>query len=619
MKKKLIFITLMVSLLVCIFALSASAATIYRDESGAELFRYTDADSNFDFDSYEGSFAKEDADGNAITWYITATATENGDTIHTVKSLKTLGEAGSINGNGAYSFTSPVTNKNTVSINFPDDSGIKSFAFNSFGGHNSRKNGTADSLYNNILFVYCPNTLTTFAQGPFQETSVIVVELDDETPINNIPQNFAHEARNLEKINIPASVATINGSTSGNGTPFYRNYSLTEVRFASNNTVTKMTGATFQECTALTSVTLPVSVKEIGERAFEGCTNLTTVRLGASLQKTTGVSVFRLCPNLRVYYIPNTFTTVNLHTFTHDSGNGPADTVFFFAGTQEQFNTFYNAAVSGGRNERVTSGYKEEYVVEWDSTQPDSYYTNLATTAGHKVYVINYGVCEAFYGGIHVLDPEKSNACAGICAQCGELKQSASPVHEWLTTITYADFSMAGIKITKCTHDNCTKNTNPDSTEVNPIFVYVGFSADKNDVSQFCIGYRIDQDALKAYKEANPDVAIGYGLTATAIATTNAPIGTDGERVSNKVVQAKLSTLENAEEIMSIDLVIKGDFTNSTNANAQLGMAMYITRTEIVEGSAQTTVSYIGSTGEAPTIETVTFAEKFPDLAPKAE
>ena len=246
---------------------------------------------------------------------------------------------------------------------------------------------------------------------------------------------------------------------------------------------------------------------------------------------------------------------------------------------------------------------------------PVDYDTYLADTTlyGNGRWVI-YGLnlCDTFYNEIHPLDPEKSNACAGICSRCAEIKQAQNPEHEWHTTITYADLAKNGEKLVVCTHENCAMAT-AEPTSVEPIFVYLGFATEKNSVSQFCVGYLINQAELEAYKQANQTEAISYGLVATAIANTNAPIGADGNRVNEKVVQANLSSVENAEEILSVDFIIKGDFTNEVNAYAELGMALYVTRTigEVTE------VSYIGNAGSTSAIETVTFADKFPALAPE--
>ena len=51
---------------------------------------------------------------------------------------------------------------------------------------------------NNILFAYLPNTLTEFPESIFQETPVLVAEVDFETPVTFIPYKFCHEARNIK-------------------------------------------------------------------------------------------------------------------------------------------------------------------------------------------------------------------------------------------------------------------------------------------------------------------------------------------------------------------------------------------------------------------------------------
>ena len=78
MKKKILLMLTMMALLACVFVISVSATYIYRDRDGNELFRY-DADNSQIITSYEGSFPKTDAQGNALTWYVTGTSSENGN------------------------------------------------------------------------------------------------------------------------------------------------------------------------------------------------------------------------------------------------------------------------------------------------------------------------------------------------------------------------------------------------------------------------------------------------------------------------------------------------------------------------------------------------------------
>ena len=123
MKKKLFLTLLIVSVLVCVFAISISAVTYtYKDENGNVLFsfdyettatNYGGTPNAFIASNKQGNgFDKVDAQGNELTWYITNSQTDDaGNKTFTVASLKTVGEAGTINENGVYNFTSPVTNK----------------------------------------------------------------------------------------------------------------------------------------------------------------------------------------------------------------------------------------------------------------------------------------------------------------------------------------------------------------------------------------------------------------------------------------------------------------------------------------------------------------------------
>ena len=584
MKKRLLFIALMVAILTCFFVLGVSATTIYKDTNGTELFRYevytssdeVTAEKGFKCDefigtikSYEGSFPKTDLNGNALTWYVTSTEQdEKGNTIKNVASYVTMDpEWCTIAGDNHYTFNTSkgVNYRNVVSINFPNDS-IKLIrnGTNSYGLY--ANTGTFKPTQTELLFAYFPNTYTyNSADRLVQATTVIEVEFANGVNLEKISDTAFYSCRNLRKITIPKSVVEIVGT---NGA-FYQCINMQSVTFEEGSQLTKLGSQIFKECRLLKEVKLPNTVTSMGERTFEHCTSLEKIWLGASLQSTTGYSVFRLSNNLKIYYVPSTFTSIYQHTFTHDSGSGPADTVFFYAGTRAQFDAFYNAAVSGKNNERVTSGYKDEYVVEWDPTKPDSYYTNLATTEGHKLYVINYGICDAFYNGIHVEKLNEgeidTNPCViTLCAQCKgtNLDSSSESTHSLNTVIAYANgFNLNGTRTTTCQHAGCAYNSSESAKPeaIGAIFTGFGISTrieDDSDLRGIAFTMLIDRELLAAYEE-NTGTALSYGVLTTfaQVIGTNNPLDNTGTPTLEKGIVA---TDVSHAEVYAVDLVLKG-------------------------------------------------------------
>ncbi len=609
MKKKLLLAIAMIAMLVCILAISVSAATLYKDADGNTLFSYVDENNDYDFDSYEGSFPKTDSEGNALTWYITATATEGSDTVHTVASLKTLGEAGNINGNGAYSFTSPVTNKNTVSVNFPDNAGIKTLAFKSFGGYGSRAN-------NNILFVYCPNTLTAFENNPFQETQAIVVELDDETPITSIPQNFAHEARNLEAINIPSSVTVINGNGKQNGAPFYNGYSLKSVTFASMDNLTVMKNSVFAGCTSLQTIKLPNSVTEIGNYCFSNCASLKEISLPNSL-KTIANHAFAWCTSLEVIKMGSSFAYFNNtgdNSFTYSAGSikeiyipksfyattpdvtnnykvsyafhgVSADCKFFYCGTAAEFEiakanflTQKSATSNNGRFINATVISYADYLAD-----PDGYATGNYVICG-------YSTCDAFFNGIHTEKTDDSNPCwLTECGLCGvkDVYSGNESTHNLTTEMIYENYLANGVKKSYCTNENCTHPVNEES--IAPLFEFKGYSS--NNDGEMCVTYNINTVAIKEYTDFYGEaLTFSYGIV---VAANN----TNPYALSEKVVKVDLSS----NEYTAVDFRLKG--LGESTKDLAIAMNMYVVETK----GESTTVYYLTSEGTSKTAELITY------------
>lgn len=78
--------------------------------------------------------------------------------------------------------------------------------------------------------------------------------------------------------------------------------------------VTHINAYAFDECKALTSITIPASVTGIGERAFANCSGLTSITIPNSVT-SIGVSAFRGCSGLTSITIPNSVTSIGESAF----------------------------------------------------------------------------------------------------------------------------------------------------------------------------------------------------------------------------------------------------------------------------------------------------------------
>ena len=83
--------------------------------------------------------------------------------------------------------------------------------------------------------------------------------------------------------------------------------------------VTSIGNYAFEDCSGLTSVTIPNSVTSIGYWAFYGCSGLTNVTIGNSVT-SIGEAAFYECSGLTSVTIPNSVTSIGNHAFSRCSG-----------------------------------------------------------------------------------------------------------------------------------------------------------------------------------------------------------------------------------------------------------------------------------------------------------
>ena len=86
-----------------------------------------------------------------------------------------------------------------------------------------------------------------------------------------------------------------------------------------NKSVTSIGSSAFEDCSALTSVTIPNSVTSIDWYAFEGCSALTSVTIPNSVT-SIGYRAFYGCTGLTSITIPNSVTSIDWYAFCNCSG-----------------------------------------------------------------------------------------------------------------------------------------------------------------------------------------------------------------------------------------------------------------------------------------------------------
>ena len=114
-----------------------------------------------------------------------------------------------------------------------------------------------------------------------------------------------------------------------------------------NKTVTAIKQNAFENCTEITSVTIPDSIKEIKEYAFFHCTALTNVKLSATL-KIIGRHAFSMCTSLESLTIPSGITEIGAFAFSECSS---LKTLYFLGDAPQKYD---NCLENSSANLQVT-------------------------------------------------------------------------------------------------------------------------------------------------------------------------------------------------------------------------------------------------------------------------
>lgn len=103
--------------------------------------------------------------------------------------------------------------------------------------------------------------------------------------------SYAFEDSGIHSVSMPSSLKTIGNGAFGNCT------SLSGVSFSGG--LRSIGIGAFQNCPSLTTLTLPSGLESIGASGFEGCSGLTNITIPASVT-SIGSGAFDGCPNLTI-------------------------------------------------------------------------------------------------------------------------------------------------------------------------------------------------------------------------------------------------------------------------------------------------------------------------------
>ncbi|MBQ9477351.1 MAG: leucine-rich repeat protein [Bacteroidales bacterium] len=142
----------------------------------------------------------------------------------------------------------------------------------------------------NFTTIQIPASVKTIGNRAFYNTPLESVTFEANSQLTTIGE-YAFWTKELESIVIPASVKTL-GSYAFTGCE-----KLSSVTFEANSQLTTIGDRAFNNCTALTGITIPAKVSSIGANAFFNCQVLASVVIPASVT-SMGTSVFQACSQL---------------------------------------------------------------------------------------------------------------------------------------------------------------------------------------------------------------------------------------------------------------------------------------------------------------------------------
>ena len=535
MKKRILLVTLMAAILVCVFAISVSASvsTAY-DKTEKVTVTLTNGTQEC---------ALYDADGDELVWY----TLDGGATVTSIKA-KDLTIIYANDGKNLQQIYLDADKKTCLqrigekTYNCIVVANLRGLTFTTLPNSNYVGLFEDSSI---VQYVYLPVTIASIECNHFlRTTNMKVCDFPEDARYAFVNSNVFNGASALEEINLA-------GLTSVKGTQhFIGCTSLKRVIGFEKSTITSLSEKMFQNC-GLVEIAIPNTVTTIGLALFYGCSDLETVRMGAGLTTLGKYDAFKLCSSLKTVYMSSTVTTIPAATF--EGANNVE--IIFYTGTKEQAEAFQASAANNKYNLHIKNDFTLISATEYNA---------LLDTSG-KYIVYDYSVCDAFYNGKH--STSQLSPCVVECSNCN--KKTVNHISDYETVVAeYKNGFMAkGQKTATCASAGCGFKF---EKELNPLFTCSGYSAPENGSGGIAVSFTVDNEAIKEYEKLTGKT-LKYGAFAVAKQKIgdNYIFASDGTVASNAVT-AEISSYNFA----SFDLKIVG-FTDEYK-DAKLAMGAYV-------------------------------------------
>ena len=526
MKKKILLFIAIVAVLVCIFALSASAA---------EMTKYCSVKLTL-------------VSGEEVTAYCALSGNQiQRDTLY--KSTDTAG--------GTYNW------EDVVIFDCRDQIAVggKPEVFSGVGCNTKAYN--VKEVYLSDYYISFLNT--TFTSGwksletVYISTSVTSIKGFGGSPVKTvvIPQN--------------SQLKTIDGDAFNGCTQ------LTNIDISSCQYLTSIGSNAFRSCTSLTTITFPENLETIGYNGFY-CAGLSgTIVLPNSVTKLEPGSL--LATKIETLVIGDGPVTIG-YNFLSSTGNTYLKNVYIPAeATITDTNTFYRGA--NPVNFYIVGEDPSALVARLLAQQSSNYYTTFITAdqvtdstgAGYGIIHTGYNRCEIFYGKVHQFDTEGGvESCIVECTRCKMVVQSGGE-HKYALVEEFlgGKFTSSGAIINKCTVCGDVESR----TELGAVIKCLGFSASEAGKG-IAIGYTVNKDAIAIYEGAT-----GKNFSYGVFAALKNTVGQNDVVDISGAVCAELS--QNALSAFEIKIVGFDD----SNMGLELALGAYIEVTK--DGSTEYT------------------------------